>query len=315
MRVIEPQEYEPDQFTLINPVCKGGYGCVFKALTKDNKTIAIKTIPLRDKDGHDNKISIQTEASILAEVQTNCDDGILCFVDFMNDKDNFYIVTEYLESYKTLRDQSNMDDQNRLIISKNVAKALKMIHALKIAHRDIKPENIMYDPSTLKIKYIDFGLSCYDEQCNQWHSKGTLDYLAPELLNNTGKATFSDFIKADYWSLATVILEFICDHYLKSVYDLDVTFIDSLMQSRSGNVTIEIDPTLSEEDQALKQEQEKESRKPEFISSLEQDVTDEEINAYLKDGPQARPPTVHSFIMKYILPLLRIDPSRRRFLF
>ena len=75
----------------------------------------------------------------------------------------------------------------------------------KIAHRDLKPENILIDHNN-KIKVSDFGLSSlYKDPSNLSNllqsTCGTLHYLAPEVIQNTGY----DGHKADIWSIAVIL--------------------------------------------------------------------------------------------------------------
>lgn len=42
---------------------------------------------------------------------------------------------------------------------RQVCDALNFLHSNGIMHRDLKPENILIDPTTLKIKLIDFGFA------------------------------------------------------------------------------------------------------------------------------------------------------------
>jgi serine/threonine protein kinase len=81
-----------------------------------------------------------------------------------NHKDNniYYIITEYLNSYVTIYEffKNNISDGYiHVVIFNNLLKGLKSIHDTNIIHRDIKGDNIMINPTTLEIKYIDFGLS------------------------------------------------------------------------------------------------------------------------------------------------------------
>lgn len=63
-------------------------------------------------------------------------------------------------------------------------------HERGISHRDLKPENILINEEG-RVKISDFGLSVFcrklQEGPNLMHTTcGTLNYIAPEIVKNTG---------------------------------------------------------------------------------------------------------------------------------
>eukprot|EP00392_Amoebophrya_sp_AT5.2_P012608 g12715.t1 len=83
--------------------------------------------------------------------------------------------------------------------------AITYIHAKNIIHRDIKPENILLGlRDTLKMS--DFGWSVHLGQPTQKRTTfcGTLDYLPPEMVNETSYSK-----DVDTWALGILLYEFI----------------------------------------------------------------------------------------------------------
>lgn len=64
-----------------------------------------------------------------------------------------------LDTYLKGRTIKRLSEDQAKIIGKQLRNAITYLHSLNIIHRDLKLENILIDPSTLKIKLIDFGYS------------------------------------------------------------------------------------------------------------------------------------------------------------
>jgi serine/threonine protein kinase len=72
---------------------------------------------------------------------------------------------------------------------------------LNIIHRDIKPENILISKDD-ELKLADFGWSNFNHGQNKRETYcGTLDYLAPEMVD---KSHLHDY-RVDIWSLGVLI--------------------------------------------------------------------------------------------------------------
>ena len=62
-----------------------------------------------------------------------------------------------------------------------LADALVYCHSKKVIHRDIKPENLLVSMKG-DIKIADFGWSVHAPSSRRTTLCGTLDYLAPEMV-------------------------------------------------------------------------------------------------------------------------------------
>ena len=183
---------------------RGSYGVVYvvKNVT-DNSTVVLKAISkLKSK-----RDVVENEVRVLQALKGKCKLYILCYTGFLEDDNYYYILTEFLGNYISLEDYiegnlGNITQDEFLTISKNLVRGLQDIHEMGVAHRDIKPANIMINPNTLEIKFIDFGLACYQEECkNKNVFVGSLNYMAPELFGNSVAESLEVYQKTDIWSL------------------------------------------------------------------------------------------------------------------
>jgi len=174
--------------------------------------------------------------------------NIIKFVDFKEDSDNIYIITEFcnggnLENYlnEIKRPLSEEEVQH---VMKQVVDALKYLNENSIVHRDIITSNILInyeseedlnkkDILKTKIKLIDFGLSTHLNKGNFLTERvGNIKYVAPEILRNKNY----DF-KVDILSLGVV-----CSILLAGYFPYDAKALRS-----DDNINYYLPSTLSKE--------------------------------------------------------------------
>lgn len=84
-----------------------------------------------------------------------------------------------------------------------VVDALKYLHSKNVIHRDIKPENLLFSNGLVKLS--DFGWSVHaPDDVKRYTLCGTLDYLAPEMVN---KQNYDR--KVDIWCVGILTFEFL----------------------------------------------------------------------------------------------------------
>jgi len=120
-----------------------------------------------------------------------------------------YIVLELVtggELFDKIVEEGNFSEEKARNYFIQMLEAVKYLHSQGIAHRDLKPENILLkDRNSDIIKISDFGLSrVTDGNTTMQTFCGTLQYLAPEVLN-TEKNQAGYGKECDLWSLGVIL--------------------------------------------------------------------------------------------------------------
>ncbi|XP_060046877.1 sperm motility kinase 2B-like, partial [Erinaceus europaeus] len=115
-----------------------------------------------------------------------------------------YVRGGDLEDY--LFQNGPMREEEARRVFRQLASAMEYCHAKGIAHRDLKPGNILLE-SLDQVKISDFGLSANFLQQSMDSLRGTLAYMAPEIV--TG-GTYGPGV--DIWSLGVVLYEMVKGH-------------------------------------------------------------------------------------------------------
>mmetsp|Transcript_11813 Transcript_11813/g.27197 ORF Transcript_11813/g.27197 Transcript_11813/m.27197 type:complete len:735 (-) Transcript_11813:86-2290(-) len=126
------------------------------------------------------------------------------------EEDRTYLVLELLSGGTVLDrivESEFFSENDAILVTRSILKALEYLHSQGIVHRDIKPENLLYvsnDPSSPfyhTVKVSDFGFSKHDCQVLKT-ACGTPEYMAPEVLE-TRASGYDE--KVDVWSLGIVV--------------------------------------------------------------------------------------------------------------
>lgn len=125
---------------------------------------------------------------------------------FQNDI-RLYFLMDYVnggELFSQILKYKRLPEERVRFYGAQVALALGYLHQMKVLYRDLKPENILIG-SDGYVKLADFGLSrilTSDEMATSF--VGTAEYLAPEMINETGHHH-----GVDWWALGILLYEMI----------------------------------------------------------------------------------------------------------
>ncbi len=144
------------------------------------------------QDDSSDPTNVKRECDFLMKLKNEdatCNDYIICPFDYgkivNRDRDDLYgIMTEYIENrlsdIKLKMDNPN-DVKLYISIANHLIRGLLYMHSKGIFHNDIRPSNILIELESNKIKklkYIDFGISCYDtdEKCMTDRHLSTIEH-------------------------------------------------------------------------------------------------------------------------------------------
>ena len=208
----------------------GGFGVTYLATQVGlNRRVAIKEFFMSEycnRDAETSHVSVPSEGSkelvakfrkkFIKEAQNIAclkHPHIISIHDVFEDNGTAYYVMEYLE-YGSLADvvkrQGRLSEADALRYTRQIADALRYIHARKMNHLDVKPGNILIDETDNAV-LIDFGLSKrYDNEGKQTSTTpvGISHGYAPlEQYKKSGVGTFSP--ATDIYSLGATLYKLI----------------------------------------------------------------------------------------------------------
>lgn len=197
---------DPSQFELLKVLGQGSFGKVFLVRKIANvdagKLFAMKVLRKASLKVRD-RVRTKMERDILSDVKHPF---IVTLHYAFQTEGKLYLVLEFLRGgdlFTRLSKEVMFTEEDVKFYLAELALALDHLHTLGIIYRDLKPENILLD-SDGHIKLTDFGLSkeSIDEDKKTFSFCGTVEYMAPEVVNRRGHG-----ITADWWSFGVLMYE------------------------------------------------------------------------------------------------------------
>ena len=107
------------------------------------------------------------------------------------------------ELYFHIKQNKHFSEDVAKFYAAEIILALEYLHKKNIVYRDLKPENVLIT-SEGHIKLVDFGLSKRNVKKDCFTFCGTPEYLAPEIIMETG---YNKIV--DWWSLGILVYEMV----------------------------------------------------------------------------------------------------------
>lgn len=140
--------------------------------------------------------------------------NVLRILEIIEDDECYYEVMEFCRQGDMLRHLSfftdvKFDVSTGVRFALDIIKGIEFLHSLNICHLDLKPDNVLIgevEDGQYVAKLADFTLSSFCGDNMVRHKMfGTLNYMAPELLQSTpmiGKPT-------DVWCFGCIVYEIV----------------------------------------------------------------------------------------------------------
>lgn len=141
------------------------------------------------------------EASLLRSCQGH--PNVVKLLEVHQDRAHTYLVMELLSGGELLRRPRPFTEQQASRVMRQLASAVRFMHARGVVHRDLKPENIVFvhDGEDSPVKIVDFGFARIKRGCEPLHTPCfTLPYAAPEVIARQGYDQ-----SCDLWSLGAIL--------------------------------------------------------------------------------------------------------------
>ncbi|MBL8684250.1 MAG: serine/threonine protein kinase [Myxococcales bacterium] len=216
-----PSEWLPEGTTfgayrIVRPLGAGGMGQVYEGAHRTlGKRVAIKTLLPAMASLPEVTARFVQEAEVIAKIEHP---NVVSVIDMGVERGAPYIVMEFLEGESLA---ARIDRDHKLSIEDAIDVCLAVIagvraaHEKGVVHRDIKPDNVLVTRDRrgrMAPKVVDFGIARIVQE-GQARAKtqtaaviGTVQYLAPELLDGAKNASFA----SDQYAIGAVLYECLC---------------------------------------------------------------------------------------------------------
>lgn len=204
------------RYRLVRQIGSGGMGVVYEALDRlTNTRVALKRVRQSAGDLETRKVgmtfnsqrlnfNLAREFQLLSSLRHP---NIISVLDYGFDNDGaasqnpLYYTMELLSDSRTIVEAARpLGVPERIALLMGLFEALAYLHRRGILHCDLKPENVLVGRDGV-VKVVDFGLSSLREQfipaeTGNAQIAGTLEYMAPEVLQGLPASEYSDIYAA-----------------------------------------------------------------------------------------------------------------------
>ena len=202
------------RYQLINELGHGGMGSVYRALDRLTgrvvtlKRLRLPGVPGAPPDGsRHERFLLAQEFRLLSSLRHP---NIVSVLDYGFDEDREpYLTMDLEENARTITEAGAAQAiALRVDLLVQMLRALAYLHRHGIIHRDLKPENVVVVGDQVKV--LDFGLSLSRDAAERERGgfAGTLQYLAPEMLQGAPPSE-----QCDLYAVGVIAYELLVGSY------------------------------------------------------------------------------------------------------
>lgn len=187
-------------YRLLEQLGEGGMGTVYRAEQLLNgKHVALKLVSLRHGPADTESVGdvVQERLALAREFQTLASlhhPNVIRVLSYGFDEQfGPYFTMELLGGASNiLLSAIELEEDDKVRLLAQLLRALAYIHRRGVMHRDIKPGNVLVVRG--EVKLLDFGIA--SESGGAAELAGTIEYMAPELLQGAAPSVQSDLYAA-----------------------------------------------------------------------------------------------------------------------
>ncbi|KAJ6921224.1 hypothetical protein NC652_015204 [Populus alba x Populus x berolinensis] len=200
---LEVQTVGIEDFEVLKVVGQGAFGKVYQVRKKGTPEIYAMKVMRKDRIVEKNHVDyMRGERDILTKI---AHPFIVQLKYSFQTKYRLYLVLDFINGghlFFQLYNHGLFREDLARIYAAEIVSAVCHLHANGIMHRDLKPENILLD-SDGHVMLTDFGLAKqFDENTRSNSMCGTVEYMAPEIVQGRGHDK-----AADWWSAGILLYE------------------------------------------------------------------------------------------------------------
>uniref|UniRef100_A0A7S0R8V7 cGMP-dependent protein kinase n=1 Tax=Pyramimonas obovata TaxID=1411642 RepID=A0A7S0R8V7_9CHLO len=175
------------------------YNSVLYAMKVLNKAHIIKK-QLVEHVYRERDIGLSIRSNFVTRVHHTAQDSknIYLFMDPVLGTEVFHYMEKNCSTTKR-----GIPESSAAFFAACVVNALEYLHSRNVVYRDLKLENMLLDQAGF-VRLTDLGFAKKLTNGKTYTTCGTLDYMAPEMVNKTGHSE-----AVDWWSLGVVIFEMV----------------------------------------------------------------------------------------------------------